>query len=106
MGAPLGNQNAAKAKQWTAAIERAIERLADPAINPDALLPRSPKAKGLDMLADIFVAQRQREDPMTFFREFGDRLDGKPAQQLALTGEDGGPVQASLTVLFMDKEKP
>lgn len=92
MAAPYGNQNAAKAKQWSAAIERAIERLADPAIDPDVPIPRSPRAKGLDMLAEGFVQQRLREDPMAFYREVGDRLDGKPAQQLQLQGDAEQPL--------------
>jgi len=91
-GAPLGNQNAARAKQWAAAIERAIERLADPSINPDFPIERSPRAKGLDMLADEFVKQRQTKDAMAFYREFGDRIDGRVAQQLIHSGDGDSPV--------------
>jgi hypothetical protein len=88
MGAPVGNQNAAKAKLWNAAIQRAIERLGsgkelDP--NDD----RSDFVKGLDRMADEFV--KRQDDGLPFFKELGDRLDGKPAQ--AITGADGGPLQ-------------
>ena len=31
-------------------------------------------------------------------KEIGDRLDGKPAQEIM--GEDGGPLQAAITVSF------
>ena len=33
------------------------------------------------------------EGDVAAIREIGDRLDGKAAQALQLTGEDGGPVQ-------------
>lgn len=99
MAAPAGNQNAAKAKQWSAAIERALERLGDPTIDPDKPIPRASKAKAMDMLADIFVANVKAGE-LPFFREFGDRMEGKPAQGLELSGPDGGPQEHSITVKF------
>ena len=78
-GAPIGNQNAAKAKKWTAAIER-------------ALCKRSGKAlvEALDEMAEKFLDAVEKGDPAAF-KELGDRLEGKPAQ--AITGPEGGPVQ-------------
>lgn len=89
-GAPLGNQNAAKAKRWEAALERATSRLAtgekaDP--NDD----RSDFMKGIDQLADNFVARMRGANDKSaagYYAQFGDRLDGKPAQ--AITGSGGG----------------
>ena len=75
-GAPIGNQNAVKAKRWQQAIDRALEK-------------RS-KADGiaeLDKLAEEFL-EAVRAEGITGFRELGDRVDGKPAQ--AITGADGG----------------
>lgn len=92
MAAPLGNQNAAKAKVWSAAVERAIERLGNPDLNPDEPFERSPKMKGLDALADKFVAGASAGD-LGFFKEMGDRLDGKAAQSTELTGANGGAIQ-------------
>lgn len=76
MGAPVGNQNAAKAKKWSAAIERALckkygKELAD----------------AMDDLALKFIDAVEKGD-IAAFREFGDRIDGKPAQ--AIVGSDGG----------------
>lgn len=88
-GAPQGNQNAAKAKQWSAAIQRAVERLGDPSIDPDKPFPRSPKQKGMDMLAEEFVKARD-------WRELGDRIDGKPAQQLIHSGDEDAPLVAKI----------
>ena len=81
MGAPLGNQNAAKAKKWTAAIERALAK-------------RSGKefAEALDDLAEKFIAAVEAGD-IAGYRELGDRLDGKPAQQLQLQGDEAQPLK-------------
>lgn len=90
MGAPKGNQNAAKAKQWTAAIERALERRGDPNIDPDQPIERTPKMRALDDLADKFIARLEADTGFQGFKEFGDRLEGKAAQ--TIQGPDGGPV--------------
>lgn len=93
-GAPQGNQNAAKAKQWTAAIERALERRGDPSIDPDKPVARTPKMKALDDLAEKFLAGVELPSSgMQGYKELGDRLEGKAAQGIELTGADGGPVQ-------------
>lgn len=75
MGAPVGNQNAARAKKWTSAIERALCR-------------RSGKqlAEALDDLAEKFIEAVEKGD-LAAFREIGDRLEGKAAQSIALSGE-------------------
>lgn len=98
MAAPLGNQNASKAKQWAAAIERALERMGDPTINPDHPHQRSPRAKALDDMADKFIqAVLLPSNGMQGFKEFGDRLDGRVPQ--TLQGPDGesllGPLVAA-----------
>ena len=99
MAAPVGNQNAAKAKQWSAAIERALERMADPSIKPDEPVARTPKMKALDQLADTFV-QKVSAGELSFFREFGDRMEGKPTQALEHSGPDGAEIQTSINVKF------
>ena len=85
-GNPAGG---AKIKRFYAALDRAIvqedgKRLRDAA---EKLLTEAANGESwaIQMLAD--------------------RLDGKPAQQLALTGADDGPIRASLTVQFVDKPK-
>jgi hypothetical protein len=93
LGAPLGNQNAAKAKVWRAAIERALERLADPSINPDYPIARSPRAKGLDMMAEQFVRNCLADSTtVPSLRDLGDRIDGKPVQATEISGPDGGDI--------------
>lgn len=82
MGAPLGNQNAAKAKRWTAAVERALERRATGQPTPT---DQSDFMKGIDAAADEFVAQLFASKDLGYFKELGDRLDGKPNQSIDAT---------------------
>lgn len=105
-GAPFGNQNAAKAKQWTAAIERAIERLGT-GQELDDNDDRSPRAKGLDRLADEFVKSVRAGANYKAFAELGDRIEGKVAQAHELSGPDGGPIETKnrLDVGFVAAEK-
>lgn len=79
MAAPIGNQNAVKAKRWEQAITRALAKRS----KGDAI-------KALDKLAEQFLDEVEKAG-INGFKELADRLDGKPAQ--AITGADGGPVQ-------------
>lgn len=38
--------------------------------------------RGINMAAHGFVGKMMAEKDISFFREFGDRLDGKPAQTI------------------------
>lgn len=107
MAAPLGNQNAAKAKHWAAAIERALERRGDPTIDPDQPVARTPKMKALDELAEKFIS-RVESEAVGFqgFKELGDRLDGKPAQAVTLAGDGDNPLEHRMTVSFVDGAVP
>lgn len=77
-GAPVGNQNAARAKVWRAAIMRALERRK----------PADERIAAIDELADKLIELVSLGD-LGALKEFGDRLDGKPAQ--AIVGDDDGP---------------
>lgn len=81
-GAPLGNQNAAKAKVWNAAIKRALER---------RTLSRKDGIQEIDALADKLLDLVANGD-LPALKEFGDRMDGKPAQAITGGGEDDAPV--------------
>lgn len=80
MAAAPGNQYAAKDKLWRAAIMRALERRS-----------RSDQVTALDELADKFLSACDQGD-LSAFKELGDRIDGKPKQQIEATGEGGGPI--------------
>ena len=75
MGAPFGNQNGKKGRRWANAVERAVNAWPARAIGLDV-------NKGIDEAAYEFVSKMMSEKDIAFFREFGDRLDGKPAQAI------------------------
>lgn len=88
-GAPLGNRNAAKAKVWHAAIMRALERRK----------PADERVAAIDELADKLLDLVAKGD-LGALKEFGDRLDGKPAQAVTVAGdEDGGPIQSVVEIV-------
>lgn len=86
-GAPLGNQNAAKAKVWHAAILRALDKrgLGNRVAALDELA-----GKLLDLVATGDLAA---------LKEFGDRLDGKPAQAIIGGDEDDPPIAVKEIVI-------
>lgn len=97
MGAPLGNQNAAKAKRWEAAICRALEAWPNPPDSTDC----NELMRGINQAAFEFVKKLMSEKDIQFFREMGDRIDGKPSQ--AIVGAEGGPVQVEhITRVIVD----
>lgn len=84
MAAPKGNQNAAKAKQWSAAIERALDKRA---------LNRGGKtrAEALDELAESFLKACD-DGNLVALKELADRLDGKAAQSMSISGDEENPL--------------
>ena len=79
MAAPVGNRNAAKAKVWSAAIQRALDRRA------------SERGKAIDDLADKLL-DLCAEGDLQALKELGDRLEGKPAVAIVGGGEDDNPI--------------
>lgn len=79
MPAPLGNSNASKNKRWQKAIERALARLGGDV------------DKGLDRLADKVVAKADEGDKDSW-REVADRMDGRAAQSVTLSGDEDNPL--------------
>lgn len=86
MGAPVGNLNAAKEKRWFEALDRAIKQ--DEGVRLRA---------AAEKLLDLAAAGEQWA-----VKEIGDRLDGKPKQQTEISGPDGGAIETSMTVQFVD----
>ena len=91
MGAPIGNNNASKVRDWSDAIRRAVARRG----NGD-------QAKGLNTLADKLLAKVEEGD-MAAIKEFGDRYEGKIPQATEISGPSGGPVEATISVEFIRK---
>jgi hypothetical protein len=85
-GAPKGNNNAGKAKIWTAAIERALAKRGK----------KGGIAAALEELAEKFLAQCDKGD-LAAFRELGDRMQGK---SVAVIGtDDDKPIPVTGIVL-------
>ena len=91
MGAPLGNQNAAKAKRWSDAIDRALEKRS-----------KVEGIQALDALAEKFLDEVEAAG-INGYKELGDRLDGKAPQ--AIVGADGGPLTVEI-VRYADTDTP
>jgi hypothetical protein len=84
-GAPLGNTNASRGRRWAHAVERAMNAYPDRAVSLEI-------NRGIDNAAHEFVAQLMAAKDLGFFKEFGDRIDGKPAQAVTLSGDEDNPV--------------
>jgi hypothetical protein len=82
VAAPLGNQNAAKAKRWQDALNKALARYA----TPDG---RIKAGEALDKIAELVVEKAIGGDKDSIL-EIGNRLDGKPAQAI-IGGDDDQP---------------
>lgn len=80
-GAPKGNNNAAKGRQFKDALRKAL------------------KSDGVDKLPKIAetLVNKAIEGEQWAVQEVANRLDGRPAQEVALTGEDGGPLKAQIS---------
>lgn len=77
MAAPVGNKNAAKGKAWFDALRKeCVQRGA---------------------LADIakVVVDKALEGEQWAIAEIGNRLDGKPAQSLTVSGDPDAPLEVS-----------
>lgn len=87
MAAPIGNQYASRARVWRQAIECAVEHYPKepPYVDCSGLVA------GLRRAAHAFVSKMMADKDAAFFREFGDRLEGKSHQSIAVSGEDGAP---------------
>lgn len=94
-GAPLGNKNAAKAKIWHAAILRALDKRG-----------AGDRVKALDELAGKLLDAVATGD-LQALKEFGDRLDGKPAQTI-VGDSDADPVNVvtEIVIRAVDATRP
>ena len=82
-GAPIGNTNGAKGKDWRNAIRRALAH------------KHGSVQDGLLAIARQLVDKAEEGD-LTALKEIGDREDGKPAQTIGGDPE-GSPVAMSVT---------
>jgi hypothetical protein len=88
MAAPIGNKYATRARVWSQAIESAVEAWPNPPSYEDC----SSLVRGMRGLAFAFVSKMVADKDLAFFREFGDRIEGKAIQGVELGGPNGEPV--------------
>ena len=80
MAAPVGNSNAAKGKAWSEAVKKAIR----------AKYGKDWEESLADLAAQLVNAAAAGD--LQALKEVGDRIDGKPKQQIEASGEGGGPL--------------
>lgn len=92
------NKKGAPEKEWTwrSLLAQAAEEVAEGSKEPKKKLMAR---KLVDLCVNGDVAA---------LKEFGNRRDGMPKQQLEHTGEDGGPIEQNITVTLVrpDDEHP
>ena len=89
-GAPAGNQNALRGRVWRKAIEQALET---------RTRSRTDGKKEIDALAETLLNLVASGD-LAAIKEFGDRIDGKPAQAI-IGGDEGDPAVKTISEVIL-----
>jgi hypothetical protein len=84
-----------KRGQWRIALLKACERIED----EDGVPGPEPKPI-LDRLAYRFIRDCLEKRDLGYYKELGDRLDGKPPQALSVEGENGETI-TGVKVVFV-----
>lgn len=82
------NKNACKNKPWLEALNRAMIRY------------DGGKENALNLIADQVVKAAVFGDAWAI-KEIGDRVDGKAAQSLTVSGDEDNPIQSKVIVEFI-----
>jgi hypothetical protein len=85
VAAPVGNQNAKKAKRWQDALNKALARFE----TEDGKIQAG---QALDKIAELVVMKALAGDKDSI-AEIGNRLDGKPAQAIVGGDDDDNPIK-------------
>lgn len=93
VGAPIGNRNAAKGKEWASAIRRVLARVGDGDVSA-----------GLEKIAMRLVKQAS-EGNVAAWKEIGDRVDGKVHQSVDLSNPDGSSIFSGIERAIIDSQK-
>lgn len=88
VGAPVGNTNGAKGREWREALRRAMARKAE-----------GDYRRTLDAIA-LRVVEQALEGDRESWQEIATREDGKPAQAIIGGAEDDPEIRAAIRVLF------
>lgn len=86
MPAPLGNNNAGKGRRWQDALHKALARFE---LTTEEFQVKAGEA--LDKIAERVVEKALAGDKDSI-AEIGNRLDGKPAQAVTVSGDPDNPL--------------
>lgn len=90
MGAPVGNQNARKAREWTDALRWQLENYEGSGIA---------RGQALRSIAQA-VIQKALEGDKDAWREIGDRLEGKAVATTEIAATLDATVRAGLAPIY------
>lgn len=93
-GAPQGNRNGAKGKDWQDALRKAM-------IQYESKERGVEQGQALYRIATKVVEQAIDGDPVAW-QEIGNRLDGKPAQSVQLSGDEDKPLFTAIKMLVIN----
>lgn len=79
VGAPIGNSNASKGREWTEALRWALDNYESSSIK---------RGQALRAIANKVIEQAIEGDKDAY-QEIANRLDGKPVQAISGTGPGG-----------------
>ncbi len=95
-GAPEGNNNAGKGREWRDAIRYELAKLGKELDGNDPAYK-----KGLRQCAAEFIKATMSGEAWAL-KELGDRTDGKSTQALELSGVGGSPIEHKWTTEIVD----
>lgn len=87
MGAPKGNTNSATGKEGRRALEFALDNYGSE--EPKQLIGR---VATLAKMWEPIIAKAMVDGDLAAMKEINDRLDGRAAQSLTLSGDEDNPV--------------
>lgn len=89
-GGQPGNDNSTRNRPWSAAIHRAC-LIVDP----------KKKRRKMDLLAEKLIDAAMKGD-VSALKELGDRVEGRPKQQLELSGDSDNPIRHRIERIIID----
>lgn len=92
-GAQPGNNNAGKGTDWRDSIRHALAKVGRKEKGNEAAY-----RKGLNKVAEKFIEAAEDGEAWAM-KELGDRMDGKPAQSIDLTGEVNIPLSGTVNLV-------
>ena len=96
MGAPKGNNNAGRGKEWRDALTYALENYESSAVE---------RGQALRGIANKVIETALTGD-MVAVREIGDRMDGKAVQSTEVSGPNGETLRTEIVIREIGTASP